>query len=124
VQYRVASPAVSAPAVLNMVDLSVTVFFLTGGRPPSPSAARFGWSSTLPPVPRPRTSRGRRGPVHAKRRNAVERLKLMFRIKANIDPALLSKHLEQVKTGLPGVAYVRTDPKVDWPANLKVNLPQ
>ena len=54
---------------------------------------------------------------------AVERLKLMFRIKANIDPALLSKNLDQVKTGLPGVAYVRTDPRVDWPANLAVKLP-
>jgi hypothetical protein len=33
-----------------------------------------------------------------------ERLKLMFRIKARIDRALLEKHIRDVKTGLPGVA--------------------
>ena len=52
-----------------------------------------------------------------------ERLKLMFRIKANIDKALLDKYIGQVKTGLPGIAYVRTDPRLDWPANLAVKLP-
>lgn len=55
---------------------------------------------------------------------ANERLKLMFRVKAHIDKALLDKHLGHVKTGLPGVAYVRTDPKADWPANLAIKLPQ
>lgn len=52
-----------------------------------------------------------------------ERLKLMFRIKANIDKALLDKYIGQVKTGLPGIAYVRTDPRLDWPTNLAVKLP-
>ncbi len=36
---------------------------------------------------------------------ASERQKLMFRVKAQIDPGLLRQHLEQVKTGLPGVAW-------------------
>ncbi|WP_151447662.1 HlyD family secretion protein [Lacisediminimonas profundi] len=49
-----------------------------------------------------------------------ERQKLMFRIKARIDPELLRKHVRQVKTGLPGVAYVRIDPRVDWPAQLQI----
>lgn len=52
-----------------------------------------------------------------------ERLKLMFRVKANIAPELLKQHLEQVKTGLPGVAYVKLDPAVPWPAKLEVRLP-
>jgi HlyD family secretion protein len=52
-----------------------------------------------------------------------ERLKLMFRIKAQIDPELLRKHITQVKTGLPGMAYVRLDPSVDWPPELQVKLP-
>ena len=47
-----------------------------------------------------------------------ERQKLMFRIKAKIAPELLRKHIEQVKTGLPGVAYVKVDPDAEWPANL------
>lgn len=53
-----------------------------------------------------------------------ERQKLMFRIKARIDPDLLQKHLHQVKTGLPGMAYVRLDPQAEWPAELQVRVPQ
>ena len=49
---------------------------------------------------------------------ASERQKLMFRVKARIDRALLAKHLEQVKTGLPGMAWVRLDAAQPWPANL------
>ena len=51
----------------------------------------------------------------------VEREKLMFRVKANIDAKLLSKHLELVKTGVPGVAWVKLDPDAAWSeAPLKV----
>ncbi|MEG8220646.1 efflux RND transporter periplasmic adaptor subunit [Sphingomonas sp. HH69] len=53
---------------------------------------------------------------------ASERQKLMFRVKARIDPALLDRHITQVKTGLPGMAYVRTDPRTEWPAKLTVNV--
>ncbi len=55
---------------------------------------------------------------------ASEREKLMFRIKARIDPELLQKHLEQVKTGVPGVAYVRVDADTPWPADLEGKLVQ
>jgi len=54
----------------------------------------------------------------------TEREKLMFRIKVKIDPALLNKHIEKVKTGLPGVAYVRLDQNSPWPDKLQVKLPQ
>ncbi len=50
-----------------------------------------------------------------------EREKLMFRIKVRIDQDLLARHAEQVRTGLPGVAYVRVDPKVEWPERLQPN---
>jgi HlyD family secretion protein len=53
-----------------------------------------------------------------------ERLKLMFRVRARIDPALLKQHLDQVKTGLPGKAYVKLDPAAEWPAELAVKLPE
>lgn len=46
---------------------------------------------------------------------ADEREKLMFRVRARIDPALLARHIEYVKTGLPGMAYVRLDPNAVWP---------
>ena len=55
---------------------------------------------------------------------ASERQKLMFRIKARIDPDLLKKHLNQVKTGLPGQAYVLAEPGAQWPAHLQVKLPE
>ena len=55
---------------------------------------------------------------------AEEREKLMFRVKARIDPELLKKHLRDVKTGLPGLAYVKTDPRAKWPAELETKLPQ
>ena len=51
---------------------------------------------------------------------ASERLKLMFRVRAQIPPDLLRKHIAHVKTGLPGMAYIRLDPKVEWPAHLQV----
>ncbi|MCK9173533.1 MAG: hemolysin D, partial [Desulfuromonas thiophila] len=51
---------------------------------------------------------------------ASEREKLMFRIKAQIAPELLRRHIEQVKTGLPGVAYVRLNPQADWPPHLQL----
>lgn len=53
-----------------------------------------------------------------------ERQKLMFRVKAHIAPELLRQRILHVKTGLPGVAYVRLDPQTDWPANLQERLPQ
>jgi HlyD family secretion protein len=52
-----------------------------------------------------------------------ERLKLMFRVKANVAPELLKQYLEGVKTGLPGVAYVKIDPAASWPVSLEVRLP-
>lgn len=51
---------------------------------------------------------------------ASERQKLMFRVRAQIPPDLLRKYITQVKTGLPGVAYIRLNPKVEWPAHLQV----
>ena len=40
------------------------------------------------------------------------------------DKELLQKHIRQVKTGLPGMAYLRVDPQVAWPAELDRNLVQ
>ncbi len=51
---------------------------------------------------------------------ASERQKLMFRVRAQIDRDLLKRHLKQVKTGLPGVAWLKLDPNVAWPAHLAV----
>ena len=53
---------------------------------------------------------------------ANEREKLMFRVKARIDPELLQKHLEQVKTGVPGMAYLKLDAAAEWPESLHVRI--
>lgn len=50
---------------------------------------------------------------------AVERQKLMFRVKARIAPELLREHVRQIKTGLPGVTYVKLDSRPQWPENLR-----
>jgi HlyD family secretion protein len=49
----------------------------------------------------------------------TEREKLMFRLKVKIDPKLLLGHLEQVKTGVPGVAFIRLDPRAQWPEDVQ-----
>lgn len=50
---------------------------------------------------------------------ANERQKLMFRVRARIDPVLLKKYQRQVKVGLPGVAYLKLDPQAPWPEHLQ-----
>lgn len=55
---------------------------------------------------------------------ASERQKLMFRVKGQIDPDLLQKHLKQVKTGVPGVAWLKLEAGAEWPARLAVKVPQ
>ncbi|MBA4785071.1 MAG: HlyD family efflux transporter periplasmic adaptor subunit [Rhizobiales bacterium] len=47
-----------------------------------------------------------------------ERQKLMFRLRAQVPEELLQKYVAQVKTGLPGQAYVKLDPAAEWPALL------
>ena len=134
VQYRVAQPGeVLSPGgvVLNMVDLTdvYMTFFL-----PTEQAGRIALGAearlVLDAAPQyaipteisfvadvaqftPKTVE-----------TQEERQKLMFRIKARIAPDLLREHLLQVKTGLPGMAYVRLDPGVDWPPELQTRLPQ
>lgn len=53
----------------------------------------------------------------------TEREKLMFRVKVRIDPALIAKHDDLMKTGVPGTAYVRLTSDVEWPERLQVRLP-
>ena len=52
-----------------------------------------------------------------------EREKLMFRIHAEVDRELVADHIDQVKTGLPGRAYVQLDPDMPWPEFLDLRQP-
>jgi HlyD family secretion protein len=49
---------------------------------------------------------------------ASERQKLMFRVKAQVDRGVLARHASQVKAGVPGVAWLRLDPRQPWPSEL------
>ncbi|EBQ7018498.1 HlyD family efflux transporter periplasmic adaptor subunit [Salmonella enterica] len=134
VQYRVAEPGEVLSAggrVLNMVDLSdvYMTFFL-----PTEQAGllKIGGDARLvldaaPDLRIPATisfvaSVAQFTPKTVETHD--ERLKLMFRVKARIPPELLRQHLEYVKTGLPGMAWVRLDERVPWPDALSVRLSQ
>ncbi len=133
VQYRVAQPGEVLGAggkVLNLVDLSdvYMTFFL-----PEQAAGRVALGTEVhivldaaPQYVIPASvsfvaSTAQFTPKTVE--TASERQKLMFRVKAQISPELLQKHLTQVKTGLPGVAWIKLDPDAKWPANLEVKVP-
>lgn len=46
----------------------------------------------------------------------TDRDKLMFRVKVRIDSTFLKGHEDAVRTGLPGVGYVRVDSATRWPS--------
>ncbi|ENO89355.1 HlyD family secretion protein [Thauera linaloolentis] len=132
VQFRVAQPGEVLAAggrVLNVIDLSdvYMTFFL-----PNEIAGRVALGTEVrivldaaPGTPIPATvsfvaSQAQFTPKTVE--TASERQKLMFRVKAQIAPELLRQHLEQVKTGLPGVAWVRLDADAAWPAALATRL--
>jgi HlyD family secretion protein len=133
VQYRVAEPGEVLPAggvVLNLVDLGEVYmsFFLPtaqAGRVALGDEARLVLDAAPQYVVPARVSFVADVAQFTPKtvETAEERQKLMFRVKANIDPALLQKHLRQVKTGLPGVAYVRIDRNAAWPEHLAITLP-
>jgi HlyD family secretion protein len=52
-----------------------------------------------------------------------ERDKLMFRVKVSVPTELLLQHLDKVRTGLPGEAYVLLGTATEWPERLAVKLP-
>jgi len=133
VQYRVAEPGEvlgGGGKVLNLVDLTDVhmIFFLpevVAGRVAIGSEARIVLDAAPGFVIPARisfvASTAQFTPKTVE--TASERQKLMFRVKAQIDRGLLLQHLQQVKTGLPGVAWVRMDPQVPWPPELSVKTP-
>lgn len=50
-----------------------------------------------------------------------ERQKLMFRVRATIDRRTAAQYRAMVKSGMPGMAYVRLTPGAAWPAKLAPN---
>jgi HlyD family secretion protein len=52
-----------------------------------------------------------------------ERDKLMFRIKVQVPQEQVQKHIEKIKSGIRGVAYVKIDDSVEWPEKLNRLFP-
>lgn len=52
-----------------------------------------------------------------------ERDKLMFRIKVQVPHEQVLKHIEKIKSGIRGVAYVKFDDSVEWPEKLNRLFP-
>lgn len=134
VQYRVAQPGEVLSAggrVLNIVDLSdvyMTFFLPTeqAGRIPLGSDVRLVLDAAPQYVIPAKASFVADVAQFTPKtvETEEERQKLMFRVKAKISPELLRKHIEYVKTGLPGMAYIRIAQDAEWPAHLTEALVQ
>ena len=133
IQYKLAQPGEVLAAggrVLTLLDLSdVYMTIFVPARVAGPLAVGDEARVTLDPVP---------GYVFPAKVTFVateaqftpktvetpeEREKLMFRVKLTIDPGLRKRYEEQVKTGIRGVGYVRTERDGAWPEKLTVRLP-
>jgi HlyD family secretion protein len=133
VQYRIAQPGevlASGGKVLNLVDLSdvYMTFFLPEtvvGKVALGSDVRLVMDAArqyvIPAKVSYVASTAQFTPKTVE--TETERQKLMFRVKAQIDRELLLKHLKVVKTGVPGMAWLKLDPKAEWPPELQVKLP-
>ena len=132
VLYRLAEPGEVLPAggkvvtVLELSDVYMTIFLPTeeAGRTVIGSEGRIVLDAAsylvIPAAVSFVAPRAQFTPKEVETR--AEREKLMFRVKVRIDPELLARNSEKVKTGLPGVAYVRLDPRAEWPEFLRVKL--
>lgn len=134
IQYRIAQPGevlAGGGKVLNLVDLNdvYMTFFLPEtvvGRVPLGAEVRLVLDAAPQYViPAKISYISATAQFTPKTVETVsERQKLMFRVKAQIDLAVLQTHIRMVKTGLPGVVWVKLDSNVQWPANLEIKVPE
>ncbi|MDP2867992.1 HlyD family secretion protein [Methyloversatilis sp.] len=135
VLYRLAEPGEVLPAggkvltLLDITDVYLTLFLPTSqaGRVAIGSEARIVLD-VRPDISIPASvsfvsPQAQFTPKSVETR--TEREKLMFRVRVKIPPELLRAYAKQVKTGLPGVAWVRLDANAPWPATVPppVTLP-
>jgi HlyD family secretion protein len=133
VQHRLAQPGEVLPAggkvleVIDLTDVYMTVFLpeTVAGRLAVGGEGRLvldaGPGYVIPARVSYIASEAQFTPKTVETSN--ERQKLVFEVKLHIDAELLEKYGPLVKVGLPGVAYVRIRPDVEWPPNLAVRLP-
>lgn len=133
IQYRLMEPGEVAPAggrivtLLDLTDVYMTIFLPTkqAGRLFVGSDARIILDAA-PQYVIPATvsfvdPQAQFTPKEVETR--TERERLMFRLKVKIDPDLLRRYEQAVKTGLPGEAFVALGAEVSWPEHLAIKLP-
>ncbi len=133
VQYRLALPGEVLAAggkvltLLDVTDVYMTVFLPTSeaGRLPIGAEARIIFDAApqyvVPASVSFVATEAQFTPKYVETHS--EREKLMFRVKVQLPPDVLEKYTAWVKTGVPGVAYIRLSPGVKWPEFLAVSLP-
>lgn len=132
IQYRIAEPSEVLGAggkVLNLLDLSKvymtffvptehTGFLLEGKKEGTEVRILLDVAPDLP-IPARVTfvsPEAQFTPKTVETQN--ERQKLMYRVKAEINPELLERYQKYIKTGVTGEAYIKADPNKAWPAFL------
>lgn len=133
VQYKLAQSGEVLPAggkvltLLDLTDVYMTIFLPTGdaGRLAMGAEARIIFDVAPQYVIPARVSfvaaDAQFTPKYVETK--TEREKLMFRVKIQIPEDVLVKHATLVKTGIPGVAYVKVAQDAKWPQSLEVKLP-
>lgn len=133
IEYRLALPGEVLAAggrvltLLDLTDVYMTVFFPTGeaGRLRIGGEGRVIFDA-VPQYVVPATvtfvaSEAQFTPKYVETK--IEREKLMFRVKLSLPVEVLEKYESVVKTGVPGVAYVKLSESAEWPPRLSVKLP-
>lgn len=128
VLYRLAQPGelvgAGAPiaTILDLSDVYMTIFLsareagalpigapariILDGRPDSPFPGRVSFVSPEAQfTPRQVETQ-------------TERDNLMYRVRVRLPDTLVRQDIDRIKTGITGMAYVRLDPRVVWPARL------
>lgn len=132
VLYRLAEPGEVLGAggrvatVLDLSDIYMTVFLPANiaGRIAIGAQARIVLDSQ-PKQPIPAqvsfvSARAQFTPKQVETQN--ERERMVFRVKLRVPQTLVQQNLEQVKTGVLGVAYVQLDKSAPWPSWLQSPL--
>jgi HlyD family secretion protein len=125
VLYKLSEPGEVLPRggkALTLIDLNDVYMILYLGEAEAGQAAIGGEArivlDALPDLPLPArlvfvSPKAQFTPKQVE--TSSERQKLMFRLKAQVDPEFLRAHRGLVKPGMPGVAYVKLSPEASWP---------
>lgn len=134
IEYRLALPGEVLAAggrvltLLDLTDVYMTVFFPTdeAGRLRIGGEGRVIFDAApqyvIPAMVTFVASEAQFTPKYVETK--IEREKLMFRVKLSLPPELLEQYESVVKTGVPGVAYVKLSEDAEWPPRLAVKLPR